>query len=284
MAKSFSGDNHPVVFQMKDIRRVWHEGEWWFSVVDVVGVLTNSADPRNYWKILKKRLLEQDGAGQTVTECNQLKLPAADGKLRETDCAPTEIMLRIIQSIPSPRAEPFKLWLAKAGHARLKEIENPALAAARSRALYKAKGYTDSWIDKNLRSLEIREELAGEWRRRGIEGPEDYAQLAADIAEATFGLAPDAHKKLKGLKDESANLRDHLTELELIFTMLGEASTAEIARAEDAQGIEGNRKAAQSGGKIAGAARRELEKKTGRPITSAARPVAAKRISGKAKA
>ena len=263
-------ENHLVVFQEKAIRRTWHNDEWWFSVVDVCGVLTDSPDAGAYWRKLKQRLNAE--GSEVVTFCHGLKLEAPDGKQRVTDCADTEGLFRIIQSIPSPRAEPFKRWLAQVGYERVKEIENPELAGARARELYQAKGYPQAWIEKRLRSISVRGELTDEWKTRGVAEGKEYSILTAEIARATFGVTPGAHRRLKGLdKVKTGNsLRDHMTDLELIFTMLGEASTTEIARRKDAQGLEDNRSAAKEGGAVAGNARKELEAKSGKPVVSRA--------------
>lgn len=257
-----------ILFQEQAIRRSWHENEWWFSVVDVCAVLTGSVDAGAYWRKLKQRLVAE--SGQPVTFCHGLKLTATDGKLRDTDCANTEGLFRIIQSIPSPKAEPFKRWLAQVGYERVKEIENPELASIRARELYQAKGYPKEWIEKRLRSMAVRGELTDEWKARGVQEGKEYALLTAEIARATFGVTPGAHKQLKGLGAVKTgnNLRDHMTDLELIFTMLGEAGTTEIARKLDAQGLVPNRRAARQGGTVAGNARRELEAKTGAPVLS----------------
>ncbi len=258
-------NNAVATFQGKGIRRTWHKNEWLFSVVDIVGVLTDSEDPRTYWKVLKHRLAQESGS-ETVTNCNQLKLPAEDGKMRLTDCVNTEGAFRIIQSIPSPKAEPFKLWLAKVGYDRVKEIENPELAQKRMREIYAAKGYSDEWIEKRVRGIAVRDELTGEWKKRGVGEENDYAILTAEISKAAFGLTPIEYKELKGLKQE--NLRDHMDDLELIFTMLGEASTTRIARNKDAQGFGENKQTAVEGGEVAGVARSELEKRSGQPVVS----------------
>jgi hypothetical protein len=257
-----------VVFQEKAIRRTWHNNEWWFSVVDVCGVLASSVGPGAYWRKLKQRL-DAEGS-EAVTFCHGLKLEAPDGKQRITDCANTEGLFRIIQSIPSPKAEPFKRWLAKVGYERVKEIEDPELASLRARELYEAKGYSQAWIEKRLRSVTIRGELTGEWKERGVREGQEYAILTAEIASATFGVTPGEHGKIKGLDmvRTGHNLRDHMTDLELIFTMLGEAGTTEIARKKNAQGFTKNRKAAREGGNIAGNARKALEAKTGTPVVS----------------
>ena len=258
-------ENALVVFQGKQIRRAWHNNEWYFSVADVVGVLAESEDPRNYWKVLKHRLI-QEGANEVVTNCNQLKLPAEDGKLRETDCASTQTIFRLIQSITSPKAEPFKMWLAKVGYERVQEIENPELSQKRMREIYRQKGYSDGWIEKRVRGIAIRDELTNEWKNRGVKENKEFAILTSEISKATFGLTPRKYKKLKGLKQQ--NLRDHMNDMELIFTMLGEASTTRIARNKDAKGFGPNRLAAREGGKVAGIARKELEKRSGQSVVS----------------
>jgi len=205
-----------AIFKGKEIRKTIHNNEWWFSVVDVVDALTDSVNPRDYWYKMKIRVSEEDGA-ELSTICRQLKLEAPDGKMRETDCANTEGLFRIIQSIPSPKAEPFKRWLAKVGYERVQEIEDPELASKRTRALYKAKGYSDDWIEKRMRGIAIREELTDEWKNRDVGEDREYAILTAEISKATFGLTPSEYKNLKGLGRE--NLRDHMTDLELIFSM-----------------------------------------------------------------
>lgn len=252
-----------VLFKHKQIRRILQNGEWWFSVVDVCGVLTDSLDPGSYWRKLKQRLIDEQS--EVVTFCHGLKLAAPDGKMRETDCANTEGIFRIVQSIPSPKAEPLKRWLAKVGYERVQEIENPELATKRARMLYKAKGYPDDWIEKRMRGIAIREELTDEWQKRGAKDNRDYEILTAEISKATFGL-PSSYKKLKGLKRE--NLRDHMNDFELIFTMLGEKTTTEIHRNEDSHGIPKLAEDANVGGTIAGEARVKIEKKLGRSIVS----------------
>ena len=255
-----------AIFKGKQIRKTIYQGEWYFSIIDVVAVLTESPNPRRYWSNLKIQLSENEGFTQLYSKTVQLKLLAPDGKMRETDTGNTETIFRIIQSIPSSKAEPFKRWLAKVGYERIQEIEDPELAAKRGRAIYKAKGYPDDWIEKRMRGITIREQLTNEWEKRGVQEERQYAILTAEIADATFGLKPSEHKKLKGLKNQ--NLRDHMTDLELIFTMLGEASTTEIAVQNDAQGFHQNKKAAREGGEIAGNARKELEQKSGRKVVS----------------
>ena len=259
-------DTQLAVFKGKKIRRHWDDDneKWYFSVVDVCEVLTESTDAGAYWRKLKQRLKEE--GSEVVTFCHWLKLPAPDGKMRETDCANTESIFRIIQSIPSPKAEPFKRWLAKVGYERVQEIENPELATKRTRALYKAKGYSDDWIEKRMRGIAIREELTDEWKRREVKEKREYEILTAEIARAAFGITPGRHKKIKGLK--CGNLRDHMTDLELIFSMLGEAATTEITRVDDARGFHESRHAARKGGGVAGKARKDLEQKTGKKVVS----------------
>ena len=241
-----TGSNRIVIFQEQSIRRTWHEDEWWFSVQDVVAILTDSLDPSGYIK--KIRLRDKDlsqGWGQIVTP---LRLET-DGGVQRVNCANTEGMFRIIQSIPSSKAEPFKRWLAQVGYERVKEIEDPELASARARELYEAKGYPKDWIEKRMRAIAIRDALTDQWKARGVTEGREYSILTAEIARATFGVTPGAHKALKGLDKVKTgnNLRDHMTDLELIFTMLGEAGTTEIARRKNAQGFVGNRSAARAG-------------------------------------
>jgi len=260
-----SEEDAMVVFQGKGIRRIWHEDEWFFSVIDVVGILSESKDPRNYWKVLKHRLNEE-GADETVTNCNQLKLPAEDGKMRLTDCVNTQTLFRLIQSIPSPKAEPFKQWLAQVGHERVEEIQNPELAQKRMKELYRAKGYSEDWIEKRVRGIAIRDELTDEWQNRGVKNPKEYAILTAEISKATFGITPSEYRRLKGLKKE--NLRDHMNDLELIFSMLGERVTTEITRSKDDQGYDECEDSAKEGGEVAGNARKDAENKIGKSILS----------------
>jgi methylphosphotriester-DNA--protein-cysteine methyltransferase len=253
-----------AVFKGKGIRKAIHNNEWWFSVVDVCSVLTESADAGAYWRKLKQRL--KDEGSEVVTFCHGLKLPAPDGKQRETDCANTEGLFRIIQSIPSPKAEPFKRWLAKVGYERVQEIEDPELATKRTKAIYRAKGYSDDWIEKRMRGIAIRAELTDEWKKRQVGQHREYAILTAEISKAAFGVTPSEYKDLKGLKRE--NLRDHMNDLEQIFSMLGEAATTEITKTQDARGFDENRTAARKGGKIAGDAREKLEKETKKMVVS----------------
>ena len=253
-----------VVFQDKKIRRVWHNEEWYFSVIDVIQALTDSANPRNYWSMLKKR--ESETAVELSTFCVQLRLPSADGKAYETDCANTRSMFRIIQSVPSQKAEPFKLWLATVGYERVREIENPELAQERMKELYEQKGYSKDWIDKRLRGIAIRQELTDEWKNRGVDKDIEFAILTNEISKATFGRTVDEYKTLKHLKKE--NLRDHMNDLELIFAMLGERVTTEITQTEKAQGFEKCKDASTRGGRVAGRAREDTEKEIGREIVT----------------
>jgi hypothetical protein len=256
------------LFEEKHVRSVYNEQDekWYFSVIDVIHVLTDSTVPKRYWSDLKKKLSKE--GSQAYDKIVHLKMTAEDGKNRVTDTADTETMLRLIQSIPSPKAEPFKQWLAKVGAERIAEIENPELAQARIRATYKAKGYSDAWIEKRIRGIQARDELTNEWKNRGVKEGKEYSILTAEISKATFGIIPSEYKSLKGLTKTSENLRDHMTDLELIFTMLGEASTTEIAKNKNAQGFIENHKAAKAGGNVAGNARKELEKKSGAKIVN----------------
>ncbi|MFZ5365352.1 MAG: Bro-N domain-containing protein [Patescibacteria group bacterium] len=256
-----------ALFKGKKIRKTLFQNEWWFSVIDVVQALTDQADDyiaRKYWNKLAQRLREE--GSEVVTFCHRLKLEASDGKKYETDCANTEGIFRIIQSIPSPKAEPFKRWLAKVGYERVQEVENPELATKRTRMLYKLKGYPDDWIENRMRGIAIREELTDEWQNRGAREQKDYEILTAEISKATFGITPNEYKELKGLKRE--NLRDHMDDFELIFTMLGERATTEIHRTEDSQGLNKLKSDAKAGGDIAGGARKKLEKRLGKPVVS----------------
>jgi DNA-damage-inducible protein D len=257
-----------VLFEEKQVRRVWSEedGKWYFAVVDVVGILSESVDPAAYWRKLKERLKKE--GNETVTNCHAFKMTAADGKQRLTDAADAEQLLRLIQSVPSRKAEPLKLWLARVGHERLKEIENPEIASQRTREIYRQKGYSDAWIEKRMRGIAVRDELTDEWKRRGVKEQTEYAILTAEISRATFGMTPSEYREHKSLAQTGDNLRDHMTDLELIFTMLGEASTTEIARNTDARGFPQNKHAAQEGGKVAGNARRDLEKRSGGKVST----------------
>jgi hypothetical protein len=257
-------ETHVAIFRGRNVRRVIYKNEWWFSVIDVCSVLTESSNPGAYWRKLKQRLKEE--SNQVVTFCHELRVLALDEKEYLTDCATAEGVFRIIQSIPSPKAEPFKRWLARVGYERVKEIEDPELATKRTRMLYKLKGYPDSWIEKRMRGIIIREDLTDEWKKRGIKKDIEYSILTAEISKAAFGLTPMQYKQLKGLKRE--NLRDHMDDLELIFSMLGEASTSEIAKTQNVHGFLENKVVARKGGGVAGIARRDLERKTGKKVVS----------------
>jgi hypothetical protein len=253
-----------IVFQGRNIRRTQHNGEWWFAVEDVVQVLTDSVNAKDYIKKMRKRDSELNFNWGTI--CPPVEMIARDGKKRLVQCANTQGIFRIIQSIPGKKAEPFKMWLSKVGYERIQEIENPELAQQRMREIYRAKGYPEAWIEKRIKGIIIREELTGEWKNRGVKAGKEYSILTAEISKATFDLTPAEYKDLKGLGRE--NLRDHMTGLELIFTMLGEASTKEIAQNTDAQGFDENHTAAKKGGKIAGNARKQLEIESGKRIVT----------------
>jgi hypothetical protein len=265
MTKETMVETRIAIFRNKKIRKVIYKNEWWFSVVDVVWALTDSAKPRVYWNAMKTRVKSEDGI-ELSTNCRQLKLESTDGKKYETDCANTETLFRIIQSIPSPKAEPFKRWLARVGYERVQEIEDPELATKRARALYKAKGYPDHWIEQRIRSIAIRDELTDEWQKHGIKQTKEYEILTAEISRSAFGVTPSQHKKIKGLTRQ--NLRDHMSDLELLFSMLGEASTKEITQTEHPLGFSKNKQVAHRGGRIAGRAREDLERETGRKIVT----------------
>lgn len=255
--------NHIVLFKDKQIRRVFHDDAWWFVITDVISALTDTADASQYVKRMRSR---DEDLSKGWEQIAFLLLVETAGGVQKLNCANTEGLFRIIQSIPSPKAEPFKRWLAKVGYERVQEIEDPELASKRAREIYKAKGYDDAWIEKRMRGIEIREELTEEWKQRDVGGSKEYAILTAEISKATFGITPTEYKQLKGLGRE--NLRDHMTDLELIFTMLGEASTTEIAREKGAQGFKENCSAAQSGGEVAGNARKDLEKRSRKKVST----------------
>lgn len=257
------GNKQLALFQGKSIRRVIFNDEWWFSILDIISILTDSPQPKTYWAKMKDRDQEMS---QPFPFWEQLKMIAEDGKMCETDCANTEGILRIIQSVPSSKAEPFKRWLSKVGYERIQEIEDPELATKRTKELYKSKGYSDVWIEKRMRGIAVREELTDEWKKRGVKENVEFSILTAEISKATFGMTPSEYKKHKRLKRE--NLRDHMTDLELIFSMLGEASTTKIARDKNALGFIENKVAAQKGGKIAGDARKNLELVSGKKIVT----------------
>jgi hypothetical protein len=255
------------LFESKKIRSEWNESEqqWYFSIIDVIEVLTESPRPRKYWNALKTKIIKE-GNDQLSQNLGQLKMMSSDGKSYLTDVTNTKTLLRIIQSIPSPKAEPFKRWLSEVGADRLEEIENPEIATQRTRELFKLKGYPEDWIEKRMRSIAIREELTDEWKNHGIKEQIEFSILTAEISKATFGITPSDHKKLKNIK--SQNLRDHMSDLELIFSMLGEASTTEIVKKKNPLGFIENKKAAIQGGKIAGDARKALELKSGEKVVS----------------
>ena len=255
------------LFESKQIRSVFNKEDekWYFAVTDVIQILTETPNAPDYIKKMRKRDdALSEGWGQFVTPL----LVETPGGKQKLNCANIQGLLRIIQSIPSPKAEPFKMWLAKVGYERLEEIENPELASQRTREIYKAKGYSDEWIEKRMRGIAVRDELTGEWKKRGVKEGKEYSILTAEISKATFGFTPTEYKNFKELTKPSENLRDHMTDLELIFTMLGEASTTEIAKNKDARGFVENKKAAKEGGNVAGKARKDLEKKSGRKVTT----------------
>ncbi|MBN2653034.1 MAG: Bro-N domain-containing protein [Spirochaetales bacterium] len=259
-----------ALFEKKEIRKIWYNDEWFFSVVDVCNALTdaeNHTTARKYWNKLAQRLREE--GSEVVTNCHRLKILSPDKKMRETDCANTEHILRIIQSIPSPKAEPFKRWLAKVGYERIEEIENPEIAQERMKKIYEAKGYPQDWIDKRLRGIAIRQNLTDEWKQRGISAQLNFAILTAEISKATFGMTPSEYKKFKNIPEKAkTNLRDNMTDLELIFSMLGEKVTTEISKQEKPKGMTENKKVAKRGGSVAGKARKDTEKELGRTIVS----------------
>ncbi len=254
-----------AVFEGREIRKTFHNGKWWFSIIDVIEVLTGTDRPRKYWNDLKKKLF-QEGYSELSDKIGQLKMLAPDGKQRLTDCADTETMFRIIQSIPSPKAEPFKRWLAKVGYERIQEIENPELAQERMKQLYEQKGYPKEWIDKRLRGIAVRQDLTDEWQQRGAKNSREYAILTNEIMQGAFDLKVDEYKAVKELERE--NLRDHMTDMELILTMLAEATTTKLHRDRDSQGFEPLKKDAQDGGAVAGRTRRDIEKQSGVAVVS----------------
>ena len=252
------------LFENRKVRTHWDDKEekWYFSIVDVVGILTDSVDPRTYWKVLKHRLLEE--GNQTVTNCNQLKMKAHDGKMRGTDVADTEQLLRLIQSIPSPKAEPFKLWLAKVGNEHIDELADPELTINRALETYLKKGYSLNWINQRLKSIEIRKELTDEWDKGGIQKGNEYAILTDEITKVWSGMTTKQYKQLKNLKKE--NLRDNMSNLELVLNMLAEVSTTKLSQEENPQGLEENIKVAKRGGKVAKSARETLEEESTKPV------------------
>lgn len=264
MTKSDNQFTKVAIFRNKKIRKAIYKNEWWFSVSDVIEALTDTVDVRDYIKKIRKRDIELNV--YWGTNCPLLEMTAKDGRKRKITSANTEGIFRIIQSIPSPKAEPFKRWLAKVGYERVQEIEDPELATKRTRILYKLKGYSENWIEKRMRGIAIREELTDEWQKRGVKEQKEYEILTAEISKATFGVTPSEYKKLKGLKRQ--NLRDHMDDLELIFNMLGERVTTEISQQEKPDTFVKNKKVAERGGSVAGNARKQTEKELGRPIVS----------------
>lgn len=256
-------DDAIVVFQDKKIRRTWFNDEWWFVAVDIIAVLTDSKDPSRYLKDMRRR--DEGFAKGWVQIATPLSIDTIGGK-QQLNCVSTKGAFRLIQSIPSPKAEPFKLWLAQVGYERVQEIENPELSQKRMVETYKAKGYSDAWIDKRVRGIAVRDELTGEWKKRGVKENTEFAILTAEISKATFGMTPGEYIKFKGLKKE--NLRDHMNDLELIFNMLGEAVSTEITKKENKQGFVENKDAAIRGGTVAGNARKATEKEIGKRIIS----------------
>ena len=258
-------DNKLSLFDGKPIRKVWDNEEWFFSIIDIIEILTDSPTPRKYWDKVKRKLKEE-GTNETSPIWRQFKLMASDDKLRLTDCANTEGVFRIIMSVPSPKAEPFKQWMAQVSKERIEETENPEIGFDRLREIYKAKGYPDEWIERRMQSIETRKQLTEEWKKRGVTEGQEFSILTATIAKGTFGVTPSEHSKLKDL--DRQNLRDHMTPLELIFTALGEELTRDEAVRNDAKGFNENHEAAQKGGSIAGDARRRVEERTGNKIVS----------------
>jgi DNA-damage-inducible protein D len=254
-----------TLFEGVTIRKIWHNNEWYFSIIDVIGILTETDRPRKYWSDLKKKLAIE-GFNETSEKIGQLKMPASDGKNRLTDCANTDGIFRIVMSITSPKAEPLKMWLAQVGKQAIEEAENPELAVERAAELYKAKGYSNEWVAHRLKTIEVRKELTDEWKQRGVKDGQEYSILTATIGKAAFGVTPSEHKEVKGLAQQ--NLRDHMTPLELIFTALSEEVTRQVAIREDAQGFEENHSAAQYGGNMAGDARKKLERDKGIKVVS----------------
>jgi DNA-damage-inducible protein D len=259
-------NTHLMSLEGIEIRKIWHNEAWYFNVVDIIAILTDSENPRNYWAQTKKRLAEKEGAIQSVTDCHRLKFKGTDGRFRSMDAANTEGVLRIVMSVPSPKAEPLKLWLAKEGKRAIEEAENPELLTDRQVELYRAKGYSEEWIVRRVQTIETRKELTDEWKQRGVKEGQEYAILTATIAKGTFGLTPSEHKDLKGLQQQ--NLRDHMTPLELIFTALGEELTRGKTVELDAQGFNENHEAAQMGGQLTGEFVAKAESKGYKVISS----------------
>jgi hypothetical protein len=255
-----------AVFEGKHIRKIFHQGEWWFAVIDIVEVLTGSSIPKRYWSDLKRKLAKE-GYSELYEKIVQLKFSAADGKFYATDCADTETMFRIIQSIPSPKVEPLKRWLARVGKERIDEIENPELSMERMKTLYEKKGYPKEWIDKRMRGIAVRQDLTDEWQHRGANTSLEYAILTNEIMQGAFDLKVEEYKEVKGLERE--NLRDHMTDIELILTMLAEATTTKLHRDRDTKGFEPLKKDAQDGGAVAGRTRKDIEQQSAKPVVTA---------------
>ena len=274
-------ENSIMLFDGRQVRSVWdaEKEKWFFSIVDTIAILTDSHNPQVYWRVLKKRL--SDEGNETVTNCNALKMLAIDGKMRTTDVADTEQLFRLIQSVPSPKAEPFKLWLAKVGRERLDEIEDPEIGIDRLMETYLRKGYSKEWINQRLKSIEVRKELTDEWDVRGVEKGREYAILTDEITQAWSGLNTRQYKSLKDLKKE--NLRDHMTNLELVLNMLAEATTSEISKQREPEGFEQSRVIAKQGGTIAGNTRKEIEEKSGRKIVTSKNQKSLIQASGRKK-
>ena len=259
-------ENKIKIFENKQVRTAWNadQEEWYFAVVDIIEVLTDSPNPQTYWRVLKKRL--KDEGNETVTSCNALKMLAKDGKNRLTDCLDTKGVLRLVQSIPSPKAEPFKMWLAQVGSERLDEIADPEKAILRGADFYRAKGYTEGWINQRLQTIEMRKELTDEWKERGIEQEKDYAILTNEMTKAWSGLSVKEYKELKGLKKE--NLRDNMTNIELVLNMLAEVTTTAISKREQPDTFEESKTIAKRGGKVAKNARTDIESQLGQSVIS----------------
>lgn len=263
---AFEGECQLSLYNQKEIRRIFHNNEWYFSVIDIISAITDSDRPRQYWHDLKRKMAETEGFVELYEKIVQLKMPGPDGKTYLTDAASVETVFRLIQSVPSPKAEPFKRWLARVAYERIEEFQNPEIAVKRAIMHWKVQGRTDDWIEARMRSIVVRHELTSEWSRRGIKEGVEYAVLTNVISRETFSLDTQEHRRVKGLKKQ--NLRDHMSDFELVLTMLGEKSTAAIAQTMNAQGLEQNKTAAHSGGSVAGNARKELEKTLGRSVVS----------------
>ena len=259
-------DIHPTIFEEREVRRVWHNEQWFFAVVDVVAILSESTNPQVYWRVLKKRLIDE-GSNETVTKCNALKMVAEDGKMRLIDAGNLEVIFRIIQSIPSPKAEPFKQWLARVGQDRIEEIQDPERAIVRAKRIYEQKGYNDDWIAKRMRGINVRNTLTDEWQERGAKEGFDFAILTNEIYRGAFEMNAKQIKEFKSLNNPD-NPRDHMSELELILTMLGEATTTEITTTRNSKGLPRLSQDAKEGGQVAGRTRKDIETQTGKKVIS----------------